>query len=115
MKKKIAIVSFLILLFGSCYYDKADPVPVCNNVNAEWTRDVQPIILSKCATSSCHSGAVYIGDYTTYEGLKPFLDNGHFKMRVFDLNIMPPVTSTPLTGEQYMQLKCWYESGYPEN
>lgn len=92
-----------------------EPVYTCGTVDATWTSGVAPIIASHCAISGCHESGASMGDYTTYQGVKAKVDNGTFSLRVFQLQVMPPITQPDLTPEEYMQLKCWVENGAPQN
>ena len=65
--------------------------------------------------SSCHNTTTYIGDYSTYAGVKAKVDDGTFKLRVLDLKVMPPATRPPLTEEDLAKIKCWLADGAPNN
>lgn len=98
---------------------------VCDTISPTYEADAKAIIDLTCAYSGCHaSGGSAPGDYTTYDGMKAYLDNGSFKDRVVteadnDSKRMPPVYATngptELTQEQFDILQCWLLDGYPEN
>jgi len=115
MKKIRIAMLFALVGLLSCTSDKGE-VPVCDNVNSSYSQRVAPIIAAKCAITGCHTGgALYAGDLDTYEQVKAKVDNGSFKLRVIDLKVMPPASSTPLTADEYKILKCWCEAGAPDN
>lgn len=115
MRTKVCIAIALLLLTYSCKWDHMDPIYNCSNVDATWTTGVAPIIASHCAIAGCHESGATMGDYTTYQGVKAKVDNGTFELRVFQLQVMPPASQPDLTEEEYAQLKCWFESGSPQN
>ncbi len=64
--------------------------------------------------STCHSSGSKRGDFTSYDGLKPDLDNGNFEKEVLIDQRMPRGSQT-LTQEQINTIQCWVDNGYPEN
>jgi hypothetical protein len=114
MKRIIYAWAFLVVATFSCTYDKGD-LPLCDTVNASYSQSIALIIQNKCATAGCHLGSAYIGDLSTYQGIKNKVDNGTFHLRVFELKVMPPITQPQLTAEEYQKLRCWYDAGAPNN
>jgi hypothetical protein len=105
---------FFILLFAatatmhSCYYDKEELLypgtntPVdCSTVNAKFAANVQPLISAKCATSGCHdataSGGLILQNYAQISGVKD------------------RINAAPLQPSEINIIKCWIESGAPNN
>lgn len=72
---------------------------------------VQSIIDAKC--TRCHNASKKesIGDFTSYEGLKPFLENGHFEKLVLIKKTMPKGDDV-LTNEELGLIECWKANGY---
>ena len=106
-----------IVTVCSCTKDK---LPVIDNTCEEeytYTAEIKPIIDKSCAYTGCHVAGFGSGNHTTYNTLKPQLDNGRFKVRAIDVRTMPPLgveSSRELTDEDIEKLNCWAEAGYPE-
>ena len=78
-----------------------------------YKKNIKPIIDFNCAISGCHVSGAFMGDYTTYAGLKAKADNGKLKLLVVDNNTMP--LNSSLTSEQIGLIKCWIENGAKNN
>ena len=114
MNKGILIISFLALLaIQSC--KKKDPLDNvdCSKVNAAYAVNVKPIINANCVSSGCHNANSVNGDFTSYAGLKAKADNGSLNSRVIQQKTMPP--SSPLSLSDLKSIKCWIDSGSPNN
>jgi hypothetical protein len=125
MKLFYIFFSALILLFVlSCTKDvgpNPDLLPkqnFCDTIS--FAKHIKPIIEARC--TSCHTPGGFAGtygDYTTdtYAGIKQKVDNGSFRGRVIDLTITPtmPYQMAPLPADTIAILKCWLESGAPNN
>jgi len=113
------LLSGLLFIFGSCYYDKEEllyPGSVtavdCSTVTAKFATDVQPIISTKCAISGCHdnsaSGGVILQTHSQVSAKKD---------RVYARAVMEK--SMPASGAlnpaEIAKLKCWIDSGAPNN
>src|SRR5688500_520884 len=88
-----------IFILGGCYYDKEDllypgSITDCSTVNARFV-DVQPIMMSKCATNGCHNTAAAAGGVVleTYSQVSNIKDR--IMQRAIRDKTMPP--STPLS------------------
>ncbi|MBL7695498.1 MAG: hypothetical protein JNK91_11665 [Ferruginibacter sp.] len=123
MKARILLSRFLpgacIVLLGSCYYDKEEllyPGSVtavdCSTVTAKFAADVQPIIAAKCATSGCHdnsaSGGVILQTHSQISAKKD---------RVYARAVLEKTmpASGALPPAEIAKLKCWIDSGAPNN
>lgn len=104
---------------SGCYYDKEEllyPGSVttidCNTVTAKYAADVQPIISGKCAMGGCHdasaSGGVILQTYSQVNAKKD-----RVYARAVVEKSMP--TSGPLSTVEIAKLKCWIDSGAPNN
>lgn len=121
MKNTFSYILYLvsiITLLCSCYYDKAQllyPNTVnvdCNTVTATFTSNVLPIIASKCATIGCHDATAAGGAIlTNYTQIKDKVDR--INTRTIVEKSMP--TSGPLSSAEIAVLKCWIDSGSPNN
>lgn len=121
---KHRIVTALVLLVGTaliegCYYDKEELLypgsnnPVdCSTVEAKFSANVQPLINAKCATSGCHdataSGGLIFQNYSQISGAKDRVN-----ARAVVEKSMPP--TGPLQPAELNIIKCWIESGAPNN
>ena len=121
LKQTIFILLFSIMAatFSGCYYDKAALLYPgtgtinCATVSAKFNADVKPIILSKCAIAGCHNAATASGGAVleTYNQVAAL--TARIKQRcVIDKN-MP--TSGPLAPAEIAVIKCWIDSGNPNN
>ncbi len=115
-----APVSLIILLATpGCYADKEEllyPGSVsavdCSTVTAKYAADVQPIIASKCATGGCHdasaSGGVILQTHSQVSAKKD-----RVYARAVVEKSMP--ASGALLPAEIAKLKCWIDSGAPNN
>ena len=69
-------------------------------------QDIKPILADKC--DNCHNG-VLAPDFSTYETMKPSVEEGAFEIRVFMRKDMP--ISVELTEEEMRLLQCWVSTG----
>lgn len=111
-------ISFLFLL-SACTKDSAEPREEidCSTLNPVYLGDIVVIINRTCAYAGCHGTLSPYGDYTSFAGLKPSLENGRFKERVLTIGDMPPTNVTDslrLEPFELELLRCWLENGFPE-
>jgi uncharacterized membrane protein len=110
---------FCIFLFPGCYYDNADSLypgsnqPVnCATVPAKFGADISPLITAKCATAGCHNttaaGGIILQNYTQISAAK-----NRINVRAVVEKSMP--SSGPLSITEINSIKCWIESGAPNN
>lgn len=107
--KKVAVIMecCAIVVIVSC--KKSDPV--CDGSQPTYESVVQSIIDNSCL--SCH-GNGSSRNFTTYQRLKPFLDNGRFKKLVLEDQTMPKGPAK-LSQDELNKIQCWVNNGYPEN
>lgn len=113
MKRIVLIVSsttLALILSVSCSREKLDPV--CDGTEATYTDDVKSIIDNSCAKSGCHGSGSGRGDFTSYAGLQPYLDNGVFESEVLIQQSMPRGGS--LSQADINTIQCWLENSYAE-
>jgi hypothetical protein len=111
MKKLNIAILICLLILGllfSCRKVK------CDGSDPSYTADTKSIIDSNCNSSGCHGSGSSNGVFTSYLGLKPYLDNGSFKREVLETRNMPQ-GSGKLSKAQLQKLQCWSENGYKEN
>lgn len=108
-----------VLFTQSCYYDKEELLypgsnaPVnCATINAGFAANVFPLISSACATSGCHdataSGGLILQNYSQISSAKQ-----RIMARAVVEKTMP--SAGPLQPSQINIIKCWIESGAPNN
>lgn len=111
--KNYFFLSLLVLVVISCNKkDEYDGVN-CSTINAKFAADIQPIINASCMGSGCHGAGSSKGDFTTYDGVKHKVDEGSFANRVLYKKSMPK--GGELSFEKRSQIKCWIDSGAPNN
>lgn len=116
----LALVCILItslIAFTGCYYDKEEllypgSIVDCNSINARFA-DVKIIVSAKCATAGCHNAGSAAGGIAleTYDQIKIKADR--INQRVLVEKTMPP--GSPLSPAEVAVIKCWINSGLPNN
>lgn len=113
----ICVVSTTAVFISSCVYDKAElitvpPVSACDTISPKFSTDVQPLITSRCATYECHDLS-FSGGYAFFEyaDIKAAIDK--IQQQVIVLKLMPK--DGALTEDEINIIKCWIESGAPDN
>lgn len=110
MKYAIYILCIAFLcVFLAC--KKNSPTTSCNSSEA-YTSGIKSIIDNNCTGSGCHGTNSYLGDFTSYAGLKTALSNGTFKREVITKKTMPKGSS--LSESDYNKINCWLNNGFPE-
>ena len=125
MKTTLIISLFIIIFIGILSCNKDEEPAICSESDVSYNGDIKRIIDNSCAFSaSCHQGNwAVIPNFTTYETLKPSLENGEFEERTFFVDSIPtrvmPPPNTPeenlLTEDDRQLLRCWIDNGFPEN
>lgn len=134
MHSKIGSLLFLlvittILIDLACVSDKLlepELPKICATTTVSYNLQIKEIIDTYCAVVGCHrGGTTALGNYITYDKMKPFLTHNEFKRFVIDLRNDPNLGMPPdwesnpgpkdLTQEDFDLLSCWIASGYPEN
>ena len=121
--KKINLLSFLILgsLFliqmgqSSCTNDKLDipSNPACDTITVTYDLQIKPIIDASCAFTGCHVQGFNWGNYSSFDGLVPYLNDAKFKKEVINTMNMPDGFS--LSATDFELVECWVNNNYPEN
>lgn len=107
--KPIVVIAVLL---SACTADMVEPPEVCEDFKS-YDNGIREIVRSSCNLSGCHDGSGGVGNYNTYNGIKGSLESGEFKQLVIIEKTMPK--SGSLTEEEFEELRCWSENGYPEN
>ena len=105
--------------FSGCYYDKEELLYSgkgtidCATISAKFSTDVNPIIKSKCATSGCHDAATAAGSSVLVTYAQIAAQTARIKQRCVIDKTMP--ASGPLLPAEIAIVKCWIDSGAPNN
>lgn len=110
--KSVSFIAVFVLLFIGTACNKKQPA-TCDGSTPTYESEIKAIISDNCNSSSCHGSGSKNGDFTTFQGLKPQLDNGKFKSEVIDSQTMPK-GGAKLTSSQLAKIVCWKDNGYPE-
>jgi uncharacterized membrane protein len=119
IKISITLFLFMAVLATGCYYDKeellypgSNQAVDCTTVSAKFSTDVLPLITTKCATSNCHDASAAGGRiFQTYAQISGAKDR--INIRAVVEKTMPE--SGALLPAEINILKCWIESGAPNN
>ncbi len=111
----IICIAFLGLVFSCKKKDKKDGLNNldCSAISSGYASNIKPIIDGNCLSSGCHNAGSANGDFTTYAGLKAKVDNGSVDNRVIQQKTMP--LSGSLAMDDLKKIKCWLNSGAPNN
>ncbi len=129
---KLTIVFFfaavLVFLANGCLYNKGE-VPVPENKNISYSRDVKPILITYCykchtdtATNPDRPGYAFFNhfDQLQTEALKPSPANPGYtvliaRLKYLELPGMPLDSPEPLPDSLIQKIQDWVSIGAPEN
>lgn len=119
MKHTFSLLLLVTIFIISCTSDKGPVTETivmddCDTTNG-YVDGVEAIISANCNNAGCHDAGSSNGDFTTYEGVKLYADNGKLNNRVLVLQDMPLTPVAPLTESQKSVIKCWLTNGATEN
>lgn len=80
-----------------------------------YSKDIEPIIKSNCATTGCHVPNGSYPDLTSFASVKEVADDGLLKKRVIDGNPSFMPTSGKLPAAELEKISCWLNAGAPNN
>ncbi len=115
----LVLTTVIILTAGGCYYDKAEllygggTTTSCSNISAKFSTDITSIMKSKCATAGCHDAAGSAGGVVLETYLQISGKAARINQRCIVDKTMP--TGGPLLPAELAILKCWIDSGAPNN
>ncbi len=109
----ITLIIFSIAFLENCKKNDLKNVD-CSKVAATYSGSIQPLVASKCSTSSgCHGIGSSLGDYTNYNALKIVADNGSLENKTLNAKSMPPSGALSLNDRK--KIKCWLNNSSPNN
>lgn len=127
IEKMIRLISltYLLLLFSCTHDSLGEPIKGdCENLNVTYVAMIKPIIDETCAYSTCHLDTAP-GNFLSFNGLLPYLENGEFKNRVLNIKDDPTLGMPPdyvpnnrpfsLTDEELNLIRCWLDNNFPED
>lgn len=109
----ICVVGLFFLTATSCKKDDDKFTPMCDGSNPTYNGEIKAIIDANCTASGCHNAGSSNGAWTSYQNMKPVLDNGKFEKQVLIDQTMPKNSS--LSESTLNTIQCWVDNGYPEN
>ncbi|MEO8147087.1 MAG: hypothetical protein ABI723_05580 [Bacteroidia bacterium] len=118
MKNLISLLIILccFLFIASCLNDKGEIAQPNNGCDTTYyTLQIKPIIDNNCAISGCHiTGGAGTGNFTTYSGIKPYLQSGSVNIRI-NLPANDPLympQGSTLDPVDLTKLNDWIASGF---
>lgn len=115
MKKVLVTLSVCLAVFISCVNDKDELLNPdngdCTGVNASFANDVLPIIQANC--QGCHGPGSTNGpgQLTNYTEIK----NAAARIRNAVVTGFMPKDAGPLPAAEIRKIRCWVDSGTPNN
>jgi len=111
-KFAFAALGCITLIFFSCQKGET-PIGTVDCSTVTYSGTISPLVATYCGGSGCHGANGHNGPMVTYNNLKAYVDNGAFKREVLTRQTMPEGGS--LSSSQLGQIKCWLDSGAPDN
>ena len=117
-KFRIFFIFALLTVFLSCEKDEVIPEPpvemgdFCKDTNYTYSTDIKPIMVSNCATSSCHDGSNSLPDYSTYAGV--FDDKARIRNGIIIGLTQLTGGRAKLTKEEEETILCWIKDDAPK-
>lgn len=115
----LVFVSIIIVSATGCYYDKAEILyggggtTTCSNISATFSTNIKPLIQNNCATAGCHNAAGSAGGVILETYAQIAAKTARIAQRCIVDKTMP--TGGPLLPAEIAALKCWIDSGAPNN
>lgn len=115
MKKVFITLVVCVAVFMACTSDKEELLNPsgsdCTGVNASFATDVLPIIQAKC--QGCHGAGSTNGpgQLTNYNEIK----NAAARIKTAVVTGYMPKVGGPLPSNEIRMIRCWVDSGTPNN
>lgn len=108
-----SLLTIAVLFVLACSKDKLPQTALDCDTEVTYN-DVKPIIVQSCAYVGCHVSND-IGNFLSYEGMEPFLNNGTLEAEVLQSRTMPPDYADgpkELTQEELDLFQCWKQNDF---
>ena len=119
-KLKFVIVLFLIIFFGSCYYDVEEELYQtieCSTADMSYQSDILPILENNCL--QCHDAASNFGGITLegFDQLKTYVNNNQLIGVIkHEAGFSPmPKNAAKLLDCEIEKIEAWITDGAPNN
>ncbi len=101
----------------SCTNDKlAEPDnAICDSLQITYDNQVKPIIDANCAFVGCHVQGFVNGDLSSFATMTPYINGNNASFEVEVITDMTMPVGGFLSIADLEILRCWVNSGYPEN
>jgi uncharacterized membrane protein len=115
----VLFIYIIVITMSGCYYDKEELLYsgkgtiICGSISAKFSTDVNTVIKTKCATAGCHDAAEAAGGTTLVTYAQIAAAAARINQRAVVDKTMP--STGPLSVAEVSVLKCWIESGAPNN
>jgi uncharacterized membrane protein len=121
--KSIVLLSISLVVYSAflegCYYDNEALLygggASCDTVQVKFSPEIKQIIDTKCAYSGCHNAASGAGSTVLTDHASISAKAARIKDRAVVQKSMPPSGAPALSDAEVIKLKCWIESGAPNN
>jgi len=97
-------------LFQACEEDEPMQMDIST---ISYEKDIEPIIRTACAISSCHVSGFEHGSLESYSEVKIYVDSGDIWFRTLVTRSMPPLNS--LFQVDLDKIQLWIEEGALDN
>lgn len=118
--KFLIILAISFISFSSCKHE----IDLSNAPVITFSKDIQPIIATRCAMQGCHSAVGYEElPLVTYEDVMDIVEAGSAnKSELYEVineldneKRMPPLPDTKLADKQILNIMVWIEQGAKNN
>lgn len=119
MTKNFTLISFLFAfyLISCTKNNEQDLYPTtassCSTISAKYTADIKPLFLARCTISGCHNTTSNAGGFALETYTQVAAKAAKINQRCIVEKNMP--AAGPLSNAEIAMLKCWIDSGAPNN
>ena len=115
-----ALLVFVVITIAACKYDKEEllypgnnPPADCATVPASFNAQILPLVLSRCSISNCHDAATAMGGLA----FRNYNDISAAKIRIHTQVVVQKTMPAdgPLSDAEINMIRCWLDSGAPNN
>ena len=123
--RNLFFICGLVVLFSSCYNDKAEklyPTPkntTCDTSGVSYASTINPIMQLNCASSGCHNSTTVASGYdlSTYNGLVLAINSGTLLPAIKHTGSLPfmPQTGARMADCDIQKIETWINAGAQQN